>query len=505
MLSKTKFWRTISVSLTVALGVAALSGCTDDSAQKAEERLAKPVSILWETKDKVVSDIEVLPELSVALAYVAKDGKLSMVARDLNDGSMRWEHKASTGMTTYSDLPSPQIIEHDGAHFVALTTPGKKTTEQLAVVEIESGKLTPGKGTENFKGELAEICADTWCTSGSSTHRNQTMELYYDWDTQRWTDTKPEKLPIAKKAGSRLLDLGLSLSPGKGWDDQSLSYSKDGKILWTKPYEEVFDKYYSTDKGWRWQASGEDDGILVGDGGRVYYQLLQDKREFTTELTKDLMAVGINAEDGKRKWAISGINTSCMGFQDVPLELTKNVFVACHFIKGVDEVKEEDWEQSDEGSYLNTSPTEFEWEVAGYDLQSGEKLWGHKLSGLKAFQKHAKKQQIIRGNEAAVMSLEDGLSLVNYQNGEIAALDTKLGSTVLCTSANESLNIDDAWSLKAMKIQPPTSIVPCERDNQKSTNQLPSFGEFQRTELATENISVVPGKKGMVAYQMPAA
>lgn len=86
--------------VAACLMVGLLNGCTAPPAQPeppAVDRSAQPVSLAWSSKENVVSEIQVEEPLGLAIAYVERQRKLTLVARELADGSLRWKREASVG------------------------------------------------------------------------------------------------------------------------------------------------------------------------------------------------------------------------------------------------------------------------------------------------------------------------------------------------------------------------------------------------------------------------
>src|SRR5690606_4174583 len=106
-------------------------------------------------------------------------------------------------------------------------------------------------------------CGETYCVEGWLSGVNEQKVWKFD--------LKPNRLAESTGADAPYLeDNGFSIAEylAAGVDDegtQTLSYGRDGRYVWTRPYTDVFGPGASTAGGWAW-ASEQEDTPLIGAG-----------------------------------------------------------------------------------------------------------------------------------------------------------------------------------------------------------------------------------------------
>ena len=276
-----------------------------------------------------------------------------------------------------------------------------------------------------------------------------------------------------------------------------LSYARDGKILWSVPYEQVFDSYYSTDNGWEWTTFEEPQQIFVGHGSRMDYQYHPEGDDYVQDWNKDAMMVGIDPATGKRRWAVPGADQDCSGIVETRQAQTRSTFVTCRFHQALVTVHPSTGKRG--------ALTGLEWDVAGIDAATGKERWAYDMPGYeKAVELAEANNRILGDQKYVIVPLASGFAAVDSSTGEKLELSHVLGDTVLCTSDRDSVEVRriDGYEQTAY-LGVPQTVQPCTRDTQKATKDLPLYAEFQRTGKDQQRIAVLPERTGMVAYRMP--
>lgn len=487
-----------AVAACVLLGL--LAGCTAPPAQPEQpepDRGTQPVSTAWTSKENLVSEIQVEEQLGLAIAYVERGGGLTLVARELADGSLRWKREASMGHNPGGMKMTLPVIELNGIRTAAFIEAVKGTTERLAVIDLATGKDASASAAIDFRTTRPGECDGSWCVDGD-TQSGEPVNLRYDAGQGRWKQITGEDRATPKKnPDDRFVGEGLSSTSQRGPGEEMLSYARDGKILWSVPYEQVFDSYYSTDNGWEWTTFEEPQQIFVGHGSRMDYQYHSEGDAYVQDWNKDAMMVGIDPATGHRRWALPGADQNCSGIIETRPAQTRSTFVTCRFHQALATVHP--------STGVRGALTGLEWDVAGIEAATGRELWAHELPDYEKALELAEANNTILGDRKYVIApFASGYAAVDSATGEKFELSQILGETVLCTSYREPVEVRriDGYTEKAyLSVQ--QSVQPCTRDTQKDTKTMPLFAEFQRTGKDQQQTTVLPGRTGMVAYRMP--
>ena len=490
----------LPTAVAACLMVGLLAGCTAPPAQPeppAVDRSAQPVSLAWSSKENVVSEIQVEEQLGLAIAYVERQRKLTLVARELADGSLRWKREASVGHNPGGMRMRLPVFEHNGSRMAAFVESVKGKSERLVVIDLATGKNTSASIEVDFMANRPVECDGTWCVEGDR-KSGEPVNMRYDMEKGRWKQLAGEDLPTPKEnPDDRFVGEGLSSSSQRGPGEELLSYARDGKILWSVPYEQVFDSYYSTDNGWEWTTFEEPQQIFVGHGSRIDYQYHPEGDAYVQDWNKDAMMVGIDPDTGKRRWAVPGADQDCSGIVETRQAQTRSTFVTCRFHQALVTVQPSTGKRG--------ALTGLEWDVAGIDAATGKERWAYDMPGYeKAVELAEANNRILGDQKYVIVPLASGFAAVDSSTGEKLELSHVLGDTVLCTSDRDSVEVRriDGYEQTAY-LGVPQTVQPCTRDTQKATKDLPLYAEFQRTGKDQQRIAVLPERTGMVAYRMP--
>ncbi len=476
-----------------------LTGCTTNSAQPETPPAAlgaQPVTVAWSSKENLVSKIHVIQPRGLAIAYVERKGSLALVARDPNDGSQRWKREASIGRTPGGIALAFPVIERDGKQTMAMLEPIGEESEQLVIIDLATGENIAKAFPTTLRANRPTDCDGSWCIEAYTSH-GVGKDLRYDWDDQRWNPVSSRELPTPKKKSSdRLIDEGLSSSQDRGENQEILSYARNGRILWSIPYEQIFDRYYSTDHGWEWEMFNEPHQTYVGSGSRMDYQYTPEGDAYVRDWSTDQMLVGLEPETGKRRWALPGAALNCASIANVRAAQTRSSFVTCRFHQGLTTVRP--------ATGWTEGTTGLKWDVASIDATTGEVLWSHELPEYDDAVDLADANKILGDQKYTILPLKSGLAAVDIATGAKAELSEVLGPIVLCEIEREPVDIKNPTKESGKtNLNLGESVEPCTRDDLKPTKELPLFAEFQRIGLDKNPIEVLASRNGMVAYKMP--
>lgn len=244
------------------------------------------------------------------VAYLERDGRLSVAAVDPSSGERVWEMPASaSGLTPGVALS----LAHDEQNvYFGLPVDAGGTDRTVLVVAVDAAS-----GTELWRTSQALDLTDNLsrCHDGDETVLCTTVvdaragsSLRIAKATGAMTTSPLSDLTQARggrQVGDKLYDLG-------GRDPERLAAVDDtGRTLWTKTASELFrGRPVSSDYGWAWHRYGD---VLVGWLGRI------DPDRSSTDLSeRSVTAVG--AATGAVLWVVDGFDLGC-GLHTIDLDV----------------------------------------------------------------------------------------------------------------------------------------------------------------------------------------
>ncbi len=233
------------------------------------------------------------------VAYLERDGWLSVAAVDATTGEMAWEVPASvSGLTSGVSL---HLASDDRLVYFGTPVDPGRVGASVFVIAIEAAS-----GAEIWRTTTSLILADSlyecdddkaaFCVADEAPGPDRALRIAKADGkvTSRSASTAPP--PIGRALGSGLYDLGTR-------DPEVIAaIDPSGNTRWTKTAFELFPgRLVSSDYGWQWDRYGD---LLVGSLGWVPLDPGQ------WDLSQSSIA-GVNAATGEVVWIDDGAELGC--------------------------------------------------------------------------------------------------------------------------------------------------------------------------------------------------
>ena len=288
-------WRMVAIAV-LALGAACSS---TDGGARATRTKGRVVWVdfdgHWVSRPQAVG--------SVFVAYLERDGQLSLVGIDPGSGRRVWELPASAGSLT----PGVVIGLAQDDRNVYFGTPvdvgGTGSDVFVVAVDAASGTEVWRTSQELHVNGLISTCADDatmLCTTALGGRTGSSLRIAKSTGEVTTLPLPRGALPPqfsgGRKIGNDLYDLG-------GRDPEWIArVDSAGRILWTKTAGELFQgRPVSSDYGWDWRTHGD---LLVGWLGRI------DTNRSSTDLSESTITA-VDAATGDAVWIVDGVIPDC--------------------------------------------------------------------------------------------------------------------------------------------------------------------------------------------------
>lgn len=487
-----------------------LAGCVVGEGEPAEsaerQRMDATSEVLWRSGDQLMSRIVRVD--GVVLAYVADGGQMHLIARDAMTGEEAWREPALFGMGSSGVVASVSTLERDGRTYAAYYASDGGGPGALRVIDVDSGEHLDRDRTQPIYADRPETCGDSFCATGSWWYDgaerpwSDRTGVVFDWDSGAWKSRRTSELPMPLVSEDAVrLGKQLSVSKSRGAGQERLGYGADGVLVWSRPYEEIFADGFSSDYGWAWAVDESRPLLGTGVGGRTTTS--NGGRDTTTvDLPASSKTVRLSRETGETIWEAEGVSMRCdqswrsHGGPD-------NVLVLCGFSAG----KVVATETADGESTAEEGTQAF---VAGLDMETGDELW--RVDTAEAWDGETSSRHIVPGGDHIHIEKPGGIfSAIDISSGEEGALAGAFGPAVLCAAARGEVEVrrfsaaGHVWSTGDDKVTPSTedAVFTCGREDLKDVDTPPKLSELRRIGYAADDVAVLGGRDGMVAYGLP--
>lgn len=284
-------WRRALVALVVA------TACASDGGSGARVGRRVP-RVSWTNSSAhwVTQPVAVAGRL---VAYMERDGLLSVAALDATTGEIVWEYAASASLLTrgvglnvandgqrvYFGMPVDPGLDSPSVFVVAVEAfSGAKAWQTTTPLELADGLYLCGDDTGAF-------CVVDYQSPGTRALRIARA----DGNVTRGSD--PTEAPeIGRALGAGLHDLGVR-NP-----ERIAAVDSGGNILWARTVGELFQgRPVSSDLGYSWYRYGD---VIVGSLGWI------DPDRSTVDLSEAVTA-GVDAATGASRWIVDGAELGC--------------------------------------------------------------------------------------------------------------------------------------------------------------------------------------------------
>ena len=373
------FRATSTLPIAALVLLVALTGCTpgtslipESDADVTARELDEVATPDWSVDASVVGDPAAAD--GVVLAY-SRDaaGALQIGAWDATTGDPLWSDTAVTGAVTVGVQASATIISDGDKHYAAYLRPGDdRDWQDLVLADLTTGTVVPLTDNRVWATSRPSACADETdiCFTGWKQTAYDAGRLNYRFSTaggEIAPDTDLVLPDSARLLGNRVYST--DSRPPEG--TEMLGSSADGEILWERPYQDVFGAGTSSDGGWAW-VEETTTGLLIGSGG-AFEASRAEATEFTTDATQRSV-VALDPETGATVWSIDGADF-CDLYVDAEAR-ADGKRTLCVFNSGTTSVV-----KKSDGSGYDSASTDFDVDLVGVDVATGEIDWTLPLGG----------------------------------------------------------------------------------------------------------------------------
>jgi outer membrane protein assembly factor BamB len=269
-------------------------------------------------------------------SYVRTGTILQIATWDIATGDELWREDAAVGGAAPGIELDADVVKVGGKYYVPFLENAPDFQNdwlRIGIVDLATGRevQTTSTGAAVWAGDRPGDCDDHQgiCFLGR-TEAGSKVSAWQEWEYDLGTHafraaaaTTPSG--VKRMLGSHVFDNGVRSPQGA----EELGYLADGKILWQRPYEQVFEAGYSSDWGWDW-SDGDSADVIVGTGSHSS-PLAADK---STLLSLDLTAnelVGLDPKTGATRWKIAHAG-QCPGRDGIEVDAAH--VVACVYRSG---------------------------------------------------------------------------------------------------------------------------------------------------------------------------
>jgi outer membrane protein assembly factor BamB len=433
---------------------ALLTGCTPSAPTSAPS--PQQVRAIWRTPANLVGQPQVVGDTIVS--YLRVKQKLLVAAWDLGTGRLLWNTAAETTTEASGIKLSLNAITVENKDYVAYIAKKRNGTwREVVVAEARTGRRT-SRNLVVWPSSPPRACSDgqAFCMQGYRPSAvNTQVNLRINPLAPALTTDRSDGLPT----NSRLLGLDIFASevrPPQGIE--TFGRMTDNKIIWQRPYAEVFGKTVSSDNGWAFHDN--DKGIIAGIG-------YAERCEVTTKAGSEIKTcdethnrmVGLNHDTGATVWSINGID-QCPN--TAILEATSaDRIIICRNKKGTSTYTEK-------GGWWDFTSKTGQYELLAVNHQTGEVLWHTDLG-----------TQTTAAGESTFLSSDEQLILKPNGTTTVYDLATGVGapasaaSRLMCNRERLSLRLHRLGHDELTDYNIGKDVEPCD-GNGKAIKEIPA-------------------------------
>ncbi|PUB29034.1 hypothetical protein C8K30_103460 [Promicromonospora sp. AC04] len=503
------------VAVVALVGVLLTAGCTGSPDATGDASDEKPAGLLddfdftatvepdWVVDEQVIGSPAV--EDGMVASYLLDDKKdLAIAVWDEETGRELWRNTAATS----ADSGGPggaAVFSHANRSYVTYLVPTPDARwSTFVVADLATGKRVPITKPEVVADSQPSACLDgaAVCFTGSSYYSLSESiipeHLRFELGTKKVTMigdadiAKDHDYAVLMNKSRRLGEYVISTTDpekqGKG--REQLGYVEDRKVVWQRPYTEVFGPDYSSDAGWGW-ADDEDTEYAIGLGW-PYKAAWADGTVKTKQVrhVKDVKIVALDRATGDTVWSLDqGGVCPYRG-----LDIVDRVLVACRWTAG--ELTREVGAKSFEYTEAPAA------DMLGIDPVTGDELWSIPLG--KVDTESADIGELATGDDPSMILTETETLAVDLATGKSAPVGE---GTFLCKRQRERFSAPDP--AKALSGGGTTTYdsgdewYPCDKTGTETKTANVSVGALKMNDTDDDSSVVVSGVNHMAHYTVP--
>lgn len=459
-----------------------LTSCTAPA--PAVSRSPEPaVRQLW------IADVDLIGWPTVAddsvASYVRDNNGLAVAAWDLATGDELWRRRAAVGGEAPGVMIDLDQVRLGTTGYVAYLTPtAMPDVQAIEVADIRTGRPLALDHREVWSTSRPQACDEgsAFCLTGYLGDDEVERALRIDPSTRRVTRDRETGLPDhARFLGERVFATNDRAPDGV----EQLGFAQDGKVLWRRPYQDVFGPGATSDAGWDW-ADGDAREVLIGSGHPEdgHWDVFDETGEASSDAT-EVRTVGLERATGRTLWELDGVETC--PFVDLN-DVGDNPVVLCRIRAG-----SQHWKRTPTGiDYFRRG---YDVDVIGVDPVSGAELWAAPIGG-EEFDHEPGGLSFVSSEKVAVIRLNRAAVRLDNRTGTFTPVGPE--DVLACSEGRPEFVLErdgrrDRWAIG-------DAMSPCDRDLRKLSQWSVDVVRTVGVE-AGENRWLLPTLDGLVAVQ----
>lgn len=435
--------------------LALLTGCTPSA--PAATPSPQQVRAIWRTPANLVGKPQVVGDTIVSYARVKQ--KLVIAAWDLGTGRLLWNTAAETsGEAPGIELEADAITIGKTSYVAYLTHLPGSSWRDLVIAEAHTGLRHGAARMIVWPSSSPRSCSDdqAFCLQGYREAAPDTeVNLRVDPLAPALTTDHTDGIPANSRGIGNQIFATHARAP-KGVE--KLGRMVNDKVVWQRPYVDVFGKGTSSDYGWEWRE--EHDGIIVGMGTPEECKETDKSGKWvmTCDGTRARM-VGLNNDTGKTVWSLDGFDY-CPTASRVEGS-TGDRIIACvnKVAKTVYGTKKNRWTLRSRASHT---------ELVAVRQQTGEILWRTDLGTETG---KGSDNYFVTSQDRMVMTISGKTNVYDLANG--AATPADATTRLMCLRDRPELKLHWPNDKERTSYNIGKDVEPCD-GNGKSIKEIPA-------------------------------
>ncbi|MBW8172782.1 hypothetical protein K0651_06965 [Ornithinimicrobium sp. Arc0846-15] len=464
---------------------------------KVADEWTTPAEVLWTNDEVLMSDVRVQDD--VALAYVQTGNNAeAVVAWNAESGEELWRSQAIPGSNAAGVAQSIPLVEIDGAWTTAFLAPTEDVTHNwgtLRVVDIHTGDSDwSGLDSIHMESSRPEQCGDTYCLTALFDYSIEATGRQFDYAGKGALvpidaiGADGDQVPYLEQGRF----LGTYVSSTQDWSGETLNYGADGRIVWSRPYTEVFGPGTTSNAGWTWSDSDQELPV-IGLGFQDTGVDLSQTATATVDLTTPEL-VGLDRETGETLWSMSSVMQCRSTGDSLRPDKTEDTLVFCRYNSGSASYTF-DGEDVSEPAF-----TDIDVDLIGVDPFTGDIEWTVPLGPDPLNYAAARDSGLDYSVSGGVLAVvEGGLADIDASTGDVKPLPA--GASVLCALPEETAKLSGAWrNGEPWGYARADQYRPCDSSGLADPSTQVTVGALRTSGFADDSIAVVNLESGVTAF-----
>jgi outer membrane protein assembly factor BamB len=415
------------------------------------------VQTLWTLPTNLVGPPEVVGDTIVS--YLREKNQLRVAAWNLTDGRVLWSADAETsGQTPGMELSVDTVTIDEKSYVAYLTKQRAGTWRELVIADVRTGPQDAAAHLIVWPSSSPYACSDdkAFCMQGyRESAPNKEVNLRIDPLVPSLATDHSDGVP----AGSRGLGQDIFATNHRSPKGvERLGRMANDKVIWQRPYADVFGKGSSSDYGWEWVEAH--DGIVVGLGAPQQCHATHKSGKWT--MTCDFAlgrVVGLNHDTGATVWSMNGAN-SCptASLEEIS---TADRIIACHSTTAKATYTEK------KGRWALKSKMD-RTELIALSQQTGEVLW---RTDLGTETREGSDNNFVTSRDRMVLTINNKTTVYDLATG--AATPADAASRFMCFRDRPTLKLHWLGSKGRTEYTIGEDVEPCDR-NGKAVKEIPT-------------------------------